>query len=222
MADHVFVASSFTCKTLENFPGPKPGISIIPYGFPTANFHPRSYYSRGPIKLLFVGGLSQRKGIANVLEAVDAFEDYVELTIVGRKPSNDCKPLNEALKKHRYYSSLPNDGILQLMREHDVLVFPSLFEGFGLVISEAMSQGTPVITTDRTAGGDLIKHGENGWLVEAGSTEALVEVIEQLITQPGEISRCGAEALKTASMRPWSVYSAELAAKVAKVTPSNN
>ena len=52
------------------------------------------------------------------------------------------------------------------MREHDVFVFPSLFEGFGLVITESMSQGTPVITTDRTAGPDLIKNDENGWLLK--------------------------------------------------------
>ena len=50
------------------------------------------------------------------------------------------------------------------MKEHDVLIFPSLFEGFGLVITEAMAQGTPVITTDRTAGPDVISDNENGCL----------------------------------------------------------
>jgi glycosyltransferase involved in cell wall biosynthesis len=47
--------------------------------------------------------------------------------------------------------------VLREMQRHDVLVFPSLFEGFGLVIVEAMSQGLPVITTSHTAGPDIIE-----------------------------------------------------------------
>ena len=102
------------------------------------------------------------------------------------------------------------------MREQDVLVFPSLFEGFGLVITEAMSQGTPVITTDRTAGPDLITHGENGWLIEAGSTEALKQAIEELLYRPEMIESTGRAAMETARLRPWEVYGMELAKAVIK------
>ena len=102
------------------------------------------------------------------------------------------------------------------MQEHDVLLFPSLFEGFGLVITEAMSQGTPVITTDRTAGPDLIDHGENGWIVEAGSTLALKTCIEQLIEKPETIVKVGKAAIETARKRPWEVYGKELAEAILK------
>jgi glycosyltransferase involved in cell wall biosynthesis len=102
------------------------------------------------------------------------------------------------------------------MRSHDVFVFPSLFEGFGLVITEAMSQGTPVITTDRTAGPDLITHGENGWLIKAGSTESLVNQLEQLVKNPEAIRAAGVHARKTAAARPWSVYGHELAVAIMK------
>jgi len=98
-----------------------------------------------------------------------------------------------------------------------VLLFPSLFEGFGLVITEAMSQGTPVITTDRTAGPDLIKHGQNGWLIKAASTEALTNAIENLLSQPEQIAEAGRAAQVTAAQRPWSVYGRELAAAVRAV-----
>lgn len=96
------------------------------------------------------------------------------------------------------------------MREQDVLVFPSLFEGFGLVITEAMSQGTPVITTNRTAGPDLITHGENGWLIDAGSTDTLQAAIEELIFKPSVIAEVGHAAMETASKRTWDVYGLEL------------
>lgn len=214
MADRIFVASQFTAKTLQDFPAMLPPIEVIPYGFPPVTKINRNYYSsssRRPLKLLFVGGLSQRKGIANLFAAVEALGQHVELTIVGKKAGSSCPALDAALKKHRWIPSLPHAGVLKLMREHDVLVFPSLFEGFGLVITEAMSQGTPVITTDRTAGPDLINHGENGWLIEAGSVKRLQAAIEVLLSQPKTVADAGRAARETAEKRPWSRYGQELA-----------
>jgi glycosyltransferase involved in cell wall biosynthesis len=211
LADHIIVASSFTKKTLMEYPGKIAPITIIPYGFPpvVANRIYTKLVDR-PLKLLFVGGLSQRKGIANLLEAVAQLGTSVRLTIVGNKPVEDCLPLNAALQQHCYFPSLPHSEILKLMREQDVFVFPSLFEGFGLVITEAMSQGTPVITTDRTAGADIIMDGVNGWLVQAGSTSSLKSCIESILKNPSSVAVAGKLALETARKRPWEVYSKEL------------
>jgi len=211
LADYIIVASSFTASTLDDYPIKLNKIIVIPYGFPSINTD-RKYTSTNnrPINLLFVGGLSQRKGIANVLEAVEFFKDKVKLTIVGTKTVDNCIPLNNALLKHNWIPSLPNNKILDIMSKNDILVFPSLFEGFGLVITEAMSQGTPVITTNRTAGADLIKHGENGWLVTPGSTESLITCIQKILLQPDIIRIIGQSAMNTAANRPWSKYSEEL------------
>lgn len=219
LADQIFVASQFTARTLRDYPGPLAPVHVIPYGFPPVTAT-RNYVnlSMQPLKLLFVGGLSQRKGIANLFAAVEPFGRHVELTIVGQKTSTACAALDAALLKHQWIPSLPHNKILQLMREQDVLVFPSLFEGFGLVITEAMSQGTPVITTDRTAGPDLIEHGRNGWLVEAGSTDELIETIEKLRVQPKLIAEAGQLAIETAKQRPWTVYSQQLAEAIASST----
>jgi len=213
LADRIFVASRFTANTLVDFPGKLAPIEIIPYGFPpvTSERAYDKFSSYRPLKLLFVGGLSQRKGIADLFAAVDTIGDKVELTVVGHKATDNCKVLDEALKKHKWIPSLPHAEVLKLMRGHDVLVFPSLFEGFGMVITEAMSQGTPVITTDRTAGPDIINHGENGWLAAAGSTQALQEVIEELLASPNKIQLAGKAAMETAKLRPWTVYGKEIA-----------
>jgi glycosyltransferase involved in cell wall biosynthesis len=138
------------------------------------------------------------------------------LTVVGKKTTKQCSALDKALAKHHWIPTLPHHEILQLMREQDMLIFPSLFEGFGLVITEAMSQGTPVITTERTAGPDLITHGENGLLIKAGATDALVEAIEAMLLNPERITRMGKEARERARQRPWNVYSQELSEAVKK------
>ncbi|HEA31094.1 MAG TPA: glycosyltransferase [Leeuwenhoekiella sp.] len=216
LADHIFVASSFTAKSLQDYPGQLPKIEVIPYGFPKP-VEKRTYYkTNGKLKLLFVGGLSQRKGIADIFAAVEHLQPHVSLTVVGRKSTQDCKAMNEALSKHTWIPALPHHEILELMRAHDVLLFPSLFEGFGLVITEAMSQGTPVITTDRTAGPDLIDHGDNGWLIEAGSTEKLKNSIEYLLDNRTEVVAAGKAAMESARKRPWEVYGNELAEAILK------
>ncbi|CAN5430231.1 hypothetical protein BH11BAC3_BH11BAC3_06000 [soil metagenome] len=214
LADKIFVASTFTANSLKDYPGKLPPIKVIPYGFPPVEDRIKDYpgFENGrPLKLLFVGSLSQRKGIADLFSVVNDLGATVTLTLVGSKTTNECEALEKELQKHTYIPSLPHSGILKLMREHDVFVFPSLFEGFGLVITEAMSQGTPVITTDRTAGPDIIESGKNGWLIEAGSTIALKNAIANILENPGIVAQVGRAALETARLRPWEVYSTELA-----------
>lgn len=212
LADVIFVASSFTKKTLKEYSGNLPEIKVVPYGFPPAN-NQKEYKPlvNRKLKVLFVGGLSQRKGISYLFEAVEGLEDKVELTIVGQKAVANCKALNLALEKHTWIPSLSHNQVLACMREHDVFVFPSLFEGFGLVITEAMSQGVPVITTERTAGPDLIGDGADGWIVPAGSSAAIKEVFTAIFENPGILQQFGLAAQNKAQSRPWSVYGQEMA-----------
>ena len=216
LASRIFVASTFVANTLKEYPGVLPPIDIIPYGFPPVGLK-REYLTRKEgqkLKLLFVGKLSQQKGIADLFAAVHALDKWVELTLVGHKGSDNCPALDAALAKHQWYPTLPNESVLQLMRAHDVLLFPSLFDGFGLVMTEAMSQGTPVITTDRSAGPDLIVNGQNGWLVEAGSPSAIQNAIEHLLTHPNLVAKAGSEAWEKARNRPWKLYSEELSGAI--------
>ena len=216
LASRIFVASTFVANTLNEYPGTLPPVEIIPYGFPPVGAK-REYSTRKEgqkIKLLFVGKLSQQKGIADLFAAADALAPLVELTLVGHKSTANCPALDAALAKHRWYPTLPHDSVLKLMRAHDVLLFPSLFDGFGLVMTEAMSQGTPVITTNRSAGPDLIRNDENGWLIDAGSPTAIQHAIEHLLSHPTLVSKAGIEAAEKARSRPWKMYSEELASSI--------
>lgn len=218
LANHIFVASSFTAKTLLDYPGTLPKISVIPYGFPPV-FNAKEYSNTNkPLKVLFVGGLSQRKGIANLFEAVNYLgPKNIELTVVGRKSTSECAPLEIGLAKCNYIPSLSHKEILALMRTQDVFVFPSLFEGFGLVITEAMSQGLPVITTDRTIGPDIINDSENGWIINAGSTESLISSLDAILADRSLIKKCGLASIETASLRSWDNYGLELTQNVNRI-----
>ncbi|MEB4800905.1 glycosyltransferase family 4 protein [Acinetobacter soli] len=211
LADFIFVASEFTKKTLKAYPKPLAPIHVIPYGFPEANMQ-RQYYStkNRKIKLLYVGGLSQRKGLSYIFDAIQDLTDYFELTVVGRGDIDSCPALQRALGKHHYIPALAHADILDLMAKSDIFLFPSLFEGFGLVITEAMSQGTPVITTDRTCGPDVINHGENGWLIESGSKDQLKDCLVNIMKNPDQLETLGKAARLTALERNWNDYGKDL------------
>jgi glycosyltransferase involved in cell wall biosynthesis len=212
LADMIYVASHFTANTLKKYQGKLLPVKIIPYGFPPVIQNPKSYKQKGKIKLLFVGKLSQQKGIADIFEAVKGIEKYVDLTIIGSKM--DCDILKKEISRHNYLGTLPHNEVLTIMRKHDVLLFPSLFDGFGMVMTEAMSQGTPVIASDHSAGPDLIVHGENGWLMKAGSVLALRQQIESILEHPESIEAAGQAAMQTAQKRPWSKYGQEMSESI--------
>lgn len=217
LADRIYVASNFTKQSiLEDFPYKlKADIKVIPYGFPKVNKN-REYTNaeNRKLKFLYVGRLSQSKGLSYLFESVKPFKDEIELTIVGSGDINNCKSLQEEISKYRHIPYLPHDKVLESMAENDVFIFPSLFEGFGMVITEAMSQGTPVLTTTRTCGADFIVDGENGWLVEAGNTEQLKQKIQIIVENKNKLPEISKNAMNTASKRPWKVYEKELAESI--------
>lgn len=217
LADKIYVASNFTKQSILNdFPYKlNADIEVIPYGFPQVNYNRKYAHTENrKLKFLYVGRLSQSKGLSYLFDSISSFSNEIELTIVGTGDIDSCKALQNQIKRYRYIPYLTHKKVLSLMAESDVFIFPSLFEGFGMVITEAMSQGTPVLTTIRTCGADFIEDGVNGWLVEAGNYEQLKYKILNIITNKDKLTEISKNALKTASMRPWSVYEEELAESV--------
>lgn len=205
-ADHVFVASSFARTTLEGSHIFGARVHQVPYGASSPTQQRLSKARSDVLKILFVGALTQRKGLSYLFEAVRCFKKRVKLTLIGRVASQGCSVLDRALEDHDWLQSVPHWRVLELMREHDVLVFPSLFEGYGLVISEALSQGLPVITTPNTAGPDLILDESNGFIVPIRSSEAIAEKVERLIMNNGLIADMKESALQNAKRCSWSNY----------------
>ncbi|MCH7543684.1 MAG: glycosyltransferase family 4 protein [Proteobacteria bacterium] len=206
LADRVFAASSFTRETLKEAPSNLKTVEIIPYGAPACrSVVPVSRKPGEPLRALFVGGLSQRKGLSYLFSAVESLGGSVRLTLIGRKPAG-CKILDEHLARHNWIASLPHEQLIDEMGRHDVLVFPSLFEGFGLVILEAMSQGLPVITTAHTAGPDILTEGSDGFVVPIRSAEGIAGKLSLLYEDPDLLEAMKVQAVATARQWTWEKY----------------
>ena len=204
LATRVIVASTFTKQTLAESPCAAT-VDIVPYGAPES-IPGEITKPSGTLKVLFAGSLGQRKGLSYLLAAVEKLKSAVDLTLLGRKVVADCAPLEAAVRKHRWLPTLAHADVLREMRSHDVLVLPSLFEGFGLVILEAMAQGTPVIATDHTAGPDVIEDGVDGFIVPIRSVSAIAEKLELLSSDRERLMSMKQAARRKAQTRGWEGY----------------
>jgi starch synthase len=207
-AEVVLVPSTFTRDTLTLLPGTAPTVLVNPYGAPpvTVEQHLATRRGRKKLRVLFVGALSQRKGLSYLLAAIDRLGSSVELTLLGRRASEACAPLDAATNKHRWVSSVPHEEVLGEMERHDVLVFPSLFEGMALVVLEALSRGLPVITTKHSGAADLLREGMDGFIVPIRSADAIVERLEMLVRDRGLLAEMKREARITAMKYTWEAY----------------
>ena len=97
------------------------------------------------------------------------------------------------------------------MSEHDVFVFPSLFEGFGLVLTEALSQGIPIIATSHTCAPDIMTDGKEGFIIPIRDSDAITEKLELLHEDRELLHSMKRAAIETAQQISWKRYQEKLA-----------
>jgi starch synthase len=205
-ADAIVVPSTFTARTLEKYPEPLGArVFCVPYGAPELGPARTETKRDQPLRVLFVGLLSQRKGIGYVMGALERLAVPWTLTLVGQ-PSARPPAMEKALSGNRWIPTAPHEEVLRLMGEHDVLVFPSLFEGLGLVILEAMSQGTVVIATPNSGALDLFEDGDGGFVVPIRSADAIAERMTRLAEDRVLLAAMSGQAQAVAARWSWKRY----------------
>jgi glycosyltransferase involved in cell wall biosynthesis len=217
LADVVIVASQFSKKSLSEAPAFHAPVAVIPYGAPAVGAGAAREGRRGrPLKVLFVGGLDVRKGLPYLLKAMRLLARGAELTIVGWPPNGQLSTELEAtLRTHRWIRSLAHEELLGEMARQDVLVLPTLYDGFALAITEALSQGLPVIATPNAGAAELLEHGRDGFIVPIRSADAIAEKL-QLLAGDGELlASMSAFASRKAQSLSWQSYRQRLAHTVA-------
>lgn len=206
LAHFCFVASSYTKSTLIENGIQEDRIAVTPYGVDANLFTPKTTHSVNKIiKLLFVGQIVQRKGIAYMLDALKRFDKHqYELTFVTRS-NIDIDLINQYSKSVNFkiLKNLSQNELSETMRNNDLLIFPSLIEGFGHVILEAMACGLPVLCTDHTAGPDLYSHLEAGFIVPVKDSEAIASSIDFAMSSRSTLIRMSKSARNIAISFSW-------------------
>ncbi|MEH2001784.1 MAG: glycosyltransferase family 4 protein [Nostoc sp.] len=216
LADHIFVASSITQQSLLREGVSPDKITVIPYGAPIDYFQPQPKLDR-TFRALFVGRVGVRKGVHYLIKAWEELQlPQAELMLVGVNefPETWLSQLPHGLN---YIPSVPHTTLNQYYSNANVFVFPSLVEGFGLVLLEAMACGIPVITTPHTAGSDIITDGTEGFIIPIRDSEALKEKLEWCYSHPQELAEMGRAARRKAEQLNWGMYRQRLASRVQEI-----
>ncbi len=173
-------------------------ITAIHDGVDTGVFHPREIAKR-PRSVLFVGNSEDRnKGARYLLQAAKLLMDRgidFHLTFKDRLDAEMAPRMIRELgigERVTMVGRLPPEELARLYCEHELLVSPSLYEGFGLPAAEAMACGTPVIATTAGAFPEVIANGETGVLVRPGDSRAIADQIEALLNDADRRAVMGA------------------------------
>ena len=151
------------------------------------------------IKLITVGRLSKEKNTEFMIDAFSKIASkYENLTfdILGEGELKDS--LQQKINSYGLQERVRLLGFVSDVRKElqnaDIFIFSSHYEGFGLVLVEAMSEGLPVVTSDVCALPEIVRDGVDGYLYPAGNMQDFLEKLEMLIIDAEKRNSFGANA----------------------------
>lgn len=200
--NHIITISEAVKKRFIRIGFLKENISVIPL---PRGFNPALIAKGGlkhssskdrKIKLLYVGRISEEKGIHIAIKSIENLVNQhkianLGLEIIGSGDINYNKYLYSLIESLnltafvKFKGSISYDEVLMKYRDYDMLLVPSIWEEpFGLIIVEAMSQGLPVIATKTGGISEIIEDGKNGLLVPVGDSVRMAEAVKKLVDNP--------------------------------------
>jgi len=208
-ADAVFVPSTFARQSFIDRGVNPAKVAMISYGARLEEYFPVPKRD-GVFRILCVASLSVRKGIHYLLDATSRLAlPNSEVVLRGGPTAESARLLAPYQGRFRLHPPVPRRDLHDLYSQASVLVLPSVEDGFGLVIAQAMACGVPVIATTNTGGPDLISDGRNGFIVPIRSPEAIAERLQYLHDHPDERAAMGRAALEAVrALGGWSRYAA--------------
>jgi alpha-maltose-1-phosphate synthase len=205
LADLVLVPSSFVAETVRPF-YPNKVLSLAPYGVDLEFWRadPRIGGAE-PLRFIYAGQISLRKGIPTLLLAWEkAALRSAELHLVGSWFLSDSKRASLP-RGVTYVSALSPEALRDQYCRGHVFVFPSFFEGFGLVLLEAMACGLPAIASTATAGADVLNES-SGRVLPVGDLDSLVDALRWFDQNRTSLPAMSCAARKQAEKCTWERY----------------
>ncbi|NET72266.1 MAG: glycosyltransferase family 4 protein [Sphaerospermopsis sp. SIO1G2] len=192
LADTIIVNSNWSWQLLAKAGVDSQKIQVIPllYTQPQAaiNFirnYPNSFSHEHPLKVLFLGQVILRKGIASVLDAVDLLNGYpVEFLIVGSQQID----IPFVFKNHpqiHWIGHINRSETAQYYQMADIFLFPTLSDGFGLTQLEAQAWKLPIIASGFC--GSVVTDGVNGWVLEKVTGEEIANLIKSILKNNAQL-----------------------------------
>ncbi|OAM87873.1 glycosyltransferase family 4 protein [Termitidicoccus mucosus] len=199
LADMIVVNSEWSRKLLAGEGVPKEKMTVVPLAYRSpegsrdfVRAYPQKFTAWRPLRVLFLGQVTVRKGVLELLEAARRLEGLpVEFWMVGPV----LLPVPEVLKglrNVRWRGAVPRGQTVEFYREADVFLFPTHSDGFGLTQLEAQAWKLPVIASLHC--GRVVASGQNGLLLPEVSGRAIEEAIRMCLEDPARLAAWSCKA----------------------------
>jgi starch synthase len=208
------VPSTFSVRSFTQSGIPAHKLRMLPYGVNLGLFKPTGQPDGRRFDVLYAGGMNLNKGIPYLLDAYRRLEHPRKSLTLAGEPS----PLFIArMKAHGLWSDdirvlghVPQTELKNLMSRSHVMVLPSVQDGFGMVLSQAMACGCVVIGSQHTGALDLFEDQQEGFIVPIRQAEAIAARLQLLADNPTLRQTMSARALlKVQSAGGWHDYGAQ-------------
>jgi L-malate glycosyltransferase len=193
-ADAVIVNGASGRRYIEAMGVPAERIARVPYATDTAHFgQPRADApAHGPLRLIHVGQLIERKGLMPFIQALDAWarahpDRPVELVLVGDGPLRGALAMLQTSPSLavRLQGGVPYEELPSVYAKADVMVLPTLADTWALVVNEAMACGLPILgSLQSQAVEELVKDGETGWTFRPEAVDDMARAIDRALSTP--------------------------------------
>ena len=181
LADQIVVHSNFSKRTFLDYGLPENKIKVCSLGIDLPERKTLQKHFAKKLQILYVGRVEVLKGIHYLLEATELFANHVEVHLVGSIQNNYMPVLRTEKGNIKFYGHVARQQLEQLYRQADLFIFPSLYDGFGLAIIEAMSYGVPVVATEHSGAPDIITDKVDGFIIKPYSVRHIAETIEMVL-----------------------------------------
>ena len=176
--------------------------------FPFAYFIPRvvgekrRFVKTGDphLRVIFIGTLIRRKGLDILIDAIEGLRRKgvpVSLDVYGPGDPDRFKFDDSGV---RYRGKIPFGETQPVIADYDVLALPSRYDGWGVVVNEALMAGVPVICSDRVGAGAVIAKWQCGAIFSSEDTMDLAMQLQRFIDEPELLDRCGQAAIAAAGL----------------------
>jgi glycosyltransferase involved in cell wall biosynthesis len=192
-ADRVRVSSAWAKRSMVEGGVSPEKIFVADQALDQARYRPGADERElgGPLRICFAGLVDVRKGIFHLLRAIRAARVPIQVVIVGSTGTRREKNALERESAGLALTLAPGDPV-PAYRASELMVLPSLEDGFGFVVAEAMACGVAVIVTDRCGSAEWVERAQAGWIVPAGDSGALARALEEAHSRRADLAEMGA------------------------------
>jgi glycosyltransferase involved in cell wall biosynthesis len=213
MADVVLVLSSFARQSFLARGFPEDRLRTLQLGSDVKLFRPsrgvieercRRILAGEPLRLLNVGAFSFRKGAFDLVQIARGCQGRMTMRAVGDQPRETLPVRRKAAGLIEFVKRQPETMLPHFYAWADVFVFPTIEDGYAVVLAQAQAAGLPILATTNCAAPDMLREGKSGWVLPIRRPEQFVARLEWCDAHRHELAQMARHVYDSSEQRDWS------------------